>query len=119
MKRGQAAIEILVSVGVVFLVFLSFLLFFGEKNSELVKKMKGMDERNECFRMSSMLTEISSVGDGAIIISRTNHNISVSEGFILVNGNIGCILPGDIGEFNVTGDFRILNNNSVLSVENG
>lgn len=119
MKKSQAAIEILVSVGVVFLVFLSFLLFFGEKNSELVKKMKDLDERNECFRISSMLTEAFSVGDGTIISSKTNHNLSISKGFILANNNIGCILPGDIGEFNFTGDFRILNNNSVLSVENG
>lgn len=77
MKKAQVSIEIIVFISFVILLFASISIFSFNKKQEIDATEDYLNLRNECLRVSNILSGVSSGGDGTSAVITTPYLISV------------------------------------------
>jgi len=116
--KGQVGVELIISISIILVIFLGFFFFYTSKNSDIINEGKNLNKRNECFKISSLIGQAISVGDGTIIRTSTKYNLTINNGLIYVE-DISCVYTGNVSASNLSESFRIINNNSIISFKNG
>ena len=88
--KGQVAIEGMMSIGIILLLFLIIFAFTFERRVELIKTENYLNKRQECLKFSNLISSVYTAGDGTIMNASTTYVISVfKQGIISVEDKIG------------------------------
>ena len=121
-KKAQVAIEFIVVLGMLFLIFLTIIGFTFNEIIDINKKQKTVEAYNECLRLSEKAVSLFISGNGTSIEidNEVNASFSPTNGLIIVNEKAICTIPinqiqeGTISQGRVKiqnqGDFIIFQN---------
>lgn len=77
MKKAQISSEFLFTAGIIVFIFLIILGFSIERRLEIGKTESELNKRNECFKISNLITSAFINGEGSSINTKINHDVSI------------------------------------------
>ncbi len=83
-KRGQVSIEIMFSIGVILLLYITIVYFVFEKRSELQDTESFLDKRSECFKVAEAIIAVNDAGPGTRLILDLKYPIIINNNTIQV-----------------------------------
>ncbi len=124
-SKSQASIEFVLIIGILFLIFIAILAFSIGIQQNTNKARGNFKKTKECFRISRLISAVYTGGDGTEIITKTDYLITVfNTSFISVKDLSGietemlCTFSAKAPYSEVAGDFRIINEDSIIKIEN-
>lgn len=126
-SKSQASIEFVLIIGILFLIFIAILAFSIGIQQNTNKVRGDFKKTKECFRISRLISAVYTGGDGTEIITKTDYQITVfNTSFISVKDLSGietetevlCTFSAKASYSEVAGDFRIINEDSTIKIEN-
>ena len=126
MKKTQVSIEIVIMIGVIVIMFILISIFSFNKRAEAKDTEDYLERRNECLKVSNLISGVYTSGDGTIVNANVKHVISVyKDGIIEVEKNItprdsvSCRYFGEIvNEGKFSGDIKLENLNGAILIKN-
>lgn len=119
MKRGQLSLEFMFGIGMLMIIIITVLVFTSQKNKEIADSKLYLNQQQDCFKFSDLITSVYTGGDGNVAETRTDYYITVyPENIIYVDNNVLCSYVGKSQYYNVTGQLRIENKNNNIIIEN-
>lgn len=76
-KRGQAGIEAVVALGIIFFLFIGVYLIYTAKNRDLSFSKKVIEEREDCLKLANAIVNTFTLGDSAEMTITTYHDLTV------------------------------------------
>lgn len=99
-KKSQAAIELMLVMGVIILIFISIIFIYNSKKTELNELETQLAKNKECSKISNLISLMQSSREGISINTSTKNKVTInSSGLISVgNGTKGvvCTTSGNI-----------------------
>ena len=77
MRKSQISLEFMFAIGIIFFIFLIIFAFMFNRNMELRKSETEINKRNTCLLISSLITSAFVNGDGVIIDTSIDYNVSI------------------------------------------
>ena len=122
-KKSQAAIELILVIGIIILIFLSIILIYNSKKTELNELEIQLAKNRECSKISNLISLMQSSRGGISINTSTQNKITInSSGLISVSSGTKeaiCTTSGNIisniGLENTT--FNITNTGNQIVIE--
>ncbi len=118
MKKSQVSVETLLMIGVIIVFFISIASFAFYKNAETKNTEDYLDRKDNCLKISGLISEAYSNGDGTLIISRTKYNITVENDLLVDDNGISCYYYADVISSSINDNFRIRNLDNKIIIEN-
>ncbi len=121
MSKGQIGLEMIVAIAFVILIFLSFFLFYLNKNREIKELDNVLELRDECFKISNLIESAITLGEGYSSQLVTDYTVILNNGTILISDgktDTACSYRGNVVSGNYTGILNISNNNNNISIQN-
>ena|SRR3989344_1835310 len=118
MKKAQVSIETLMMIGVIIVFFISIVLFAFYKNIETRNTEDYLDRKDNCLKISGLISEAYTNGHGTLIISNTKYNITIEDELLVDDNGIGCYYHANILSSEIKNNFRIRNLNNNIIIEN-
>ena len=124
MKRGQISIELIVVVGLLFLILLFLIGLSFTKKIELTKTEAYLSQRKECLKLSSVISEIYTNGNRTAVSYKLSYNATLFSDSRLIEiidkESVFCTLPiNSISDTNLNkGDIEIKNLGDFIYVSN-
>jgi hypothetical protein len=76
-KKGQASMEAMIAIGVLFVIFFVMFMFYNQKNIDLNNTEIELTAKSECFKLSLAINNIFSLGENSQITLNLKNNITV------------------------------------------
>lgn len=119
LKKSQISLEFLFTAAIIILVFLAVIIFVVKKNEQIIDSRIYLNQQQECFRFSDIITAVYVNGHGTMAELRTDYYITVyPENIIYIDNNALCSYLGKSQFYNLTGNLRIRNQNNEVIIEN-
>jgi hypothetical protein len=123
MKKSQASIGFLFAIGIIIFIFLMVFAFTFNRDMELRDSKVEINKRNTCLLVSSLITSAFISGEGVIIDTSIEYNVSI-EGTDFkemdVENKTYCLLAIDTvhNERLEKGAIEIKNTNNDIDIKN-
>ena len=76
-SKGQAAVEVLVVLGILLLMFLGVFALYNAKRADVYRSEDILQERADCLQLTNAFMHIFTLGDSAEITISIQHNVTV------------------------------------------
>lgn len=77
MKKSQAALEAMIALGVIFILFIGVYGIYLLKNSDVIRSRQHLEEREDCLKMANAITSAFLLKDSATTIT-IYHELTIS-----------------------------------------
>ena len=118
MKRSQASIEMIVSIIIIITIFASILIFSSFKRDELKQTEDFLDRKDNCLKISNLISEVYVSGDGTKVIAKTKYNISIEDNLLVDDNGVSCWYNADVISNQTFNNMIIKNLNGEVLIEN-
>ena len=130
MKKAQISVEIMYAVGVMIIIFIILSGISFNRRIEIIKLDDFLDKKNECLRLSDIITGIQASGNETTAIVNIKYPTDAyTDGALLVKGTAitpttveaSCTYHGTLSNgtnaLDLQGPYRIKNANSLIKFE--
>lgn len=96
-KHAQMSLEIIITIGIILLVFLASLPLISNMGQEIRETKHYLDLLQPCMEIANTVIAVFNSGDGSSDIFYTGYNASVfGAGFVIVENDVSCNFPKNI-----------------------
>ncbi|MBI4448043.1 hypothetical protein HY643_03615 [Candidatus Woesearchaeota archaeon] len=119
-KNGQAAIEIIFTIGIIIFTFLLLAAFTFERKIEVQNFAKGAEVKKDCFKLTNLIVGAFINGEGTTITTKLSENMTAEQNSLYIDENF-CGLSANVlkQNFNLAkGKVSIENKNNSIIIQN-
>ncbi len=99
-KKSQAAIELLLAIGIIISIFISIILIYNFKKTELNDLETQLAKNKECSKISNLISLMESSRKGISINTSTQNKVTINSSGLISIGNgtksVICTTSGNI-----------------------
>ena len=118
MRKAQVSMELIIMISILLIMFISISIYSFNKKNEIKATEDYLDRKDNCLKISNLISETYIGGDGTNVVTKSEYNLSIDSPLLIDEKGVSCRYVGYVVNNEVIGDVIIRNVDGEILIEN-